>query len=91
MLQIEVMKEKVRNLECPFCLEKTKNFSGLLSHITSKHSLNGECPVCDFNGRNMVIHLAKQQDEAHKLFYAIYCQVGRRRRNVREVRKELFK
>jgi len=89
-MQIQVMKEKVRNLECPFCTEKAKNFSGLLSHITSKHSINGQCPICDYSGRSIIIHMAKHDDEAHRLFYALYCQAGRRRRSVREVRKELF-
>jgi len=89
--EVERIVEKIRKLECPFCPEKTKTFSGLLNHINSKHPIGNTCPVCGFESEKYLsIHLSKQEDRAHKLIYAIFCQIGRRRKGVRDIRKEIF-
>jgi len=89
--EIERIIEKIRKLECPFCTEKTKTFSGLLNHINSRHPIGNTCPVCGFKScKTVCLHLSKQEDRAHELIYAIYCQIGRRRKNVRDARREIF-
>jgi len=92
LFKVEEMIEKLRNLECPFCSHRSKNFAGLVSHVTSAHPLEG-CPVCgDFRGKDIVKHLAKKNDEAHRLLYAIYRKVRHKKvpESIREVRNNLF-
>lgn len=90
-ISVEELKRKLKNLECPFCPHKSKNFGGLRTHIMSIHSTSS-CPLCDFKGKELQLHLAKSKDEAHLLLYAVLSSRGhhRRREKLRKIRDELF-
>lgn len=90
ILDTYVIKQKLRNLECPFCSYKASNFSGLTIHIRSKHPLDS-CPVCGYKGTHLSIHIGKRTDEAHKTLYIIYNTAGKHGKNkLRNLRRELF-
>lgn len=93
MLELDAkeIRQKLRNLECPFCSYRANTFSVLVMHIRAKHQIDS-CPVCGYSGTYLTKHLGRCSDELHELFYAMYCTRGNHGRHgkLRDLRKELF-
>ena len=91
-VDITVLEEKIRNLECPFCDFKAKSARGYVWHMMKKHPLK-TCPVCGYRGK-VVQHLSRRKDREHQLLWAIYGsnRKGTKRRPKRliELRIELW-
>ena len=81
------LEDRIRNLKCPFCEYQAKSVRGFLAHVTGKHPLV-ECPVCGHKGKGVLIHLSKQNDRMHELFWVIY---GSYKRGTHQRSKRLIK
>ena len=58
---------------CPFCNWKGKSFMGLKYHIHG-HVIDGICPVCGKNYRNLSLHAGREAKRGcfdHKVLYGL--------------------
>ena len=65
-------------LKCPFCDFEARHFISLKVHVRKVHRLIKCCPVCGYNGKNILRHLAERskRDVKHKIAYSLLSKTS---------------
>ncbi|AGK61478.1 hypothetical protein Asulf_01495 [Archaeoglobus sulfaticallidus PM70-1] len=67
-------------LKCPYhgCKFKSKTLMRLIRHVRVRHPLNGKCPACGREFKEVMCHIAHEvrdnADEDHAVYYGLYSK-----------------
>jgi len=77
-------------LKCPFCDFKSERLLSMIVHVRKKHRNEKRCPVCGYEFKDLLKHLAQNArgDRRHRYVYVLFSR-GSKSYFSRKIRKEL--